>query len=215
MLGQTDRHRQSTGGPAESARMPPRGASTTASAAPPSRSDQDAAAPAWRSAGGGLHNGHTPIRRCRTPGASGPPSSKRADGRSSLPYRPDLRPAVPSRPWARACAVCGIGSSGVPRPSLAPYVTGTGATKGATAPPEDANVGYPPARITVVLPNPACPVINSATAEERRRARDGDECPVLLASAAGQATARLPASSLTISPTKPLASPKSIMVLSR
>jgi len=71
------------------------------------------------------------------------------------------------------------------------------------------------ARITVVLPTPACPVINSATAEERRRARDGDECPALLASAAGQATARLPASSLTISPTKPLASPKSIMVLSR
>ena len=45
MLGQTDRRRQSTGGPAESARMPPRDAGTTASAAPPSRSDQDAAAP--------------------------------------------------------------------------------------------------------------------------------------------------------------------------
>jgi hypothetical protein len=112
-------------------------------------------------------------------------------------------------------SICGRGSWGGRRLSLAPYVTGTGATKGATAPPEDVNVGYPPARITVVLPTPACPMINSATAEERRRARDGDECPVLLASAAGQATARLPASSLTSSPTKPLASPKSIMVLSR
>jgi len=28
---------------------------------------------------------------------------------------------------------CGIGSCDVPRPSLAPYVTGTGATRGATA----------------------------------------------------------------------------------
>jgi hypothetical protein len=42
------RRRQSAG---ESARMPPRGAGTTASAAPPSRSDQDAEAP--DSGGGG------------------------------------------------------------------------------------------------------------------------------------------------------------------
>jgi hypothetical protein len=48
---------------------------------------------------------------------------------------------------------CGIGFSGGRCPSLADYVTrllgadyvtGTGATKGATAPPEDANVGHPP-----------------------------------------------------------------------
>jgi hypothetical protein len=64
-----------------------------------------ASAPASCSSRRGRHNGHTPARRCRTPGASGPPSSKRADWRSSLPYRPDLRPAVPSKPWARACAV--------------------------------------------------------------------------------------------------------------
>jgi hypothetical protein len=37
MLGPTDRRRQSAGGPAESARMPPCGAGTTASAAPPQR----------------------------------------------------------------------------------------------------------------------------------------------------------------------------------
>jgi hypothetical protein len=43
MLGQTDRRRQSAGGPAQSARMPPRSTSTTASAAPLSRSNQDAA----------------------------------------------------------------------------------------------------------------------------------------------------------------------------
>jgi len=54
MLGQTDRRRQSTGGPADSARMPPRGAGTTASAAPPSRSDQDATAPDSGGAGPGL-----------------------------------------------------------------------------------------------------------------------------------------------------------------
>jgi len=38
---------------------------------------------------------------------------------------------------------CGIGSWGCRCLSLAHYVTGTGATQGATAPPEDANVGYP------------------------------------------------------------------------
>jgi hypothetical protein len=54
MLGQTDRRRQSAGGPADSARMPPRGAGTTASAAPPSRSDQDATAPDSGGAGPGL-----------------------------------------------------------------------------------------------------------------------------------------------------------------
>src|SRR5258708_36848411 len=43
MLGQTDRYRQSAGGPAQSARMPPRGTSTTASAAPLSPSNQYAA----------------------------------------------------------------------------------------------------------------------------------------------------------------------------
>src|SRR5262249_23196596 len=47
------------------------------------------------------------------------------------------------------------------------------------------------------LANPRRPVIRSATADERSRARDGDEDPALLVSAAGQATARLPASSLT------------------
>jgi hypothetical protein len=51
MLGETDRGRQSTGGPAESARMPPRGAGTTASAAPPSRSYQGVAAPDLGGAG--------------------------------------------------------------------------------------------------------------------------------------------------------------------
>src|SRR5215831_18278083 len=51
------------------------------------------------------------------------------------------------------------------------------------------------ARIAVVLPTPGGPVIKSATAEESRRAHDGDEGPALLVSAAGQATARLPASS--------------------
>ena len=95
MLGQTERRRQSAGGPADSARMPPRGAGTTASAAP-ERSDQDATAPDSDGAGsgtlprvaqgevredlpddrgdrcsvairrGGLHNGHTSARRCRT-----------------------------------------------------------------------------------------------------------------------------------------------------
>jgi len=45
MLGETDRRRQSTGGSADAARMPPRGANTTAFAAPLCRSDQDAAAP--------------------------------------------------------------------------------------------------------------------------------------------------------------------------
>jgi len=54
MLCQTHRRRQSAGGPAESARMTPRGAGTTASAAPPSRSDQDAPAPDSRGAGPGL-----------------------------------------------------------------------------------------------------------------------------------------------------------------
>src|SRR5262245_39726511 len=50
MLGQTDRHRQSTGGPAESARMPPRGASTTTSAAP-IRSGSGGAGLGWGGAG--------------------------------------------------------------------------------------------------------------------------------------------------------------------
>ncbi len=58
MLGQTDRRRQSAGGPtgepAKSARMSPRGAGTTASAAPPSRSDQDAEALDSGGAGPGL-----------------------------------------------------------------------------------------------------------------------------------------------------------------
>src|SRR5262245_1793710 len=38
---------------------------------------------------------------------------------------------------------CDIGPCGVPRPSLADYVIGTGTTRG-QPPPEDANVGYPP-----------------------------------------------------------------------
>src|SRR5215831_6147739 len=59
------------------------------------------------------------------------------------------------------------------------------------------------ARIALVLPTPGGPVIRSATAEERCRARDEDAGPGLLVPAAGQATARLSASSLTISPTKP------------
>jgi len=54
MLGQTHHRRQSAGGPAESARSMPRGAGTTASAAPPSRSVQDAAAPDAGGAGPGL-----------------------------------------------------------------------------------------------------------------------------------------------------------------
>ena len=54
MLGQTDRRRQSTGGPADSARVPLRGASRAVSAAPPSRSDQDGAAPDSGGAGRGL-----------------------------------------------------------------------------------------------------------------------------------------------------------------
>ena len=38
---------------------------------------------------------------------------------------------------------CGIGSWSGRCLSLAPYVTGTGPTDGATAPPEGANVGHP------------------------------------------------------------------------
>jgi hypothetical protein len=97
MLGETHRRCQLAGGPADSARMPPRGGGTTASAVPPNGSGQDAAAPdsggpgpgfcpewqrarcarifrwrdraAWRSGVGGPHNGDRPARRCRTPGA--------------------------------------------------------------------------------------------------------------------------------------------------
>jgi len=58
MLCQTHLRRQSAGGLAgglaESARMTPRGADTTASAAPPIRSDQEAAAPDSGGAGRGL-----------------------------------------------------------------------------------------------------------------------------------------------------------------
>ena len=43
MLGQTRRSCQSAGGPAESARMPPRGIGTTVSAARPSRSGRGGA----------------------------------------------------------------------------------------------------------------------------------------------------------------------------
>jgi hypothetical protein len=39
---------------------------------------------------------------------------------------------------------CGSGSWGGRCLSMAPYVTGTGPTDGASAPPEGANVGYPP-----------------------------------------------------------------------
>src|SRR5215467_7017638 len=71
------------------------------------------------------------------------------------------------------------------------------------------------ARIAVVLPAPGDPVIRSATAERHRHAPGRDQASARRMSAAGQATARLPASSLTISPTKPLPSPRSIMVSSR
>src|SRR5215471_10762180 len=71
------------------------------------------------------------------------------------------------------------------------------------------------ARIAVVLPTPGGPVIRSATAERHRHAPGRDQASARRMSAAGQATARLPASSLTISPTKPLPSPRSIMVSSR
>jgi hypothetical protein len=52
MLGQTHRRRQSAGEPAESARMPPRGADTTASATPePIRSGRGGARLGWGGAG--------------------------------------------------------------------------------------------------------------------------------------------------------------------
>ena len=62
-----DRRRPSIGRrtPAESARMPPRGAGTTASAAPPSRSEQDAAAPESGGAGPGLPAERERARRAR------------------------------------------------------------------------------------------------------------------------------------------------------
>jgi hypothetical protein len=96
------RRRQSTGRPAESARLPPRGASTTASAAPPSRSDQDAAAPDSGGAGPGLCP-EWPRARCAriyrmTAGSCSVAISRRrppqrAHANTSMPNARCIRPA--------------------------------------------------------------------------------------------------------------------------
>ena len=49
---------------------------------------------------------------------------------------------LPIEEMMRGMNLCGIGSCGVPRPSLGGYVTGTGATRGCP-PPEGVDVAYP------------------------------------------------------------------------
>ena len=65
----------------------------------PSGSRRECAA--WRSGAPGPHSAGTPGHQWQTPGASGPPSSRRPDC-SSLLCPPDLGPAAPWRPWAPA-----------------------------------------------------------------------------------------------------------------